>query len=119
MKLFKRAGTVLDNRRGKHTHIEADGIAMWNTLPYILSSFFSGLVFAIVALIAKKKGKIYIWKLLLSIICIILFSILSYSLVYTSSPKKDAFYFYLGLSSLISNVIAVFVLIRTFLVKVE
>jgi len=86
---------------------------------YLLSSFFSGLVFAILALRAKKRGNTVLWWFLLSIICIGLFSFISYSLVYSSSPKKDAIYFYLGLSTLATNGIACLVLIRTLVVRVE
>jgi len=86
---------------------------------YLLSSFISGLVFAILALRAKKRGDTAFWWFLLSIICIGLFSFISYSLVYTSSTSKDVFYFYLGLSTLATNAIAVLVLIRAFVVKVE
>ena len=86
---------------------------------YLLSSFFSGLVFAILALRAKKRGNTALWWFLLSIICIGLFSFISYSLVYTSSPKKDAFYFYLGLSTLITNGVAAIVLVNTLVVKGE
>lgn len=82
-------------------------------LIYLLSSFFAGLIFAGLAHSAKKRGNLVIGWYLLSMICIGLFGIISYSLFATSSPTKDAFYYWLGISTLISNTIAVIILIKT------
>lgn len=84
---------------------------------YLVSSFFGALIFSVLALKAKKKGKTIFWWYLLAIIFIAIFSILSYSLMATSSPSNDAPYFYVGTVGLTSNLIALLVLIYVLTIK--
>lgn len=84
---------------------------------YLSFSFFLGLIFSVLACRAKYKGNTYFWWWLLSIVCISLFSFISYIFFKTSSPTKDVIYYYLGLSTLIANVLAVFILISTLIIS--
>ncbi len=86
-------------------------------LLYLLLSFFAAITFSIFALKAKRNNKTVFWWFLLALIFIGLFGLISYSLVLTSSLKKDAGWYYLGFSSLIANAIALFVLLITLFVK--
>jgi heme A synthase len=76
-----------------------------------------GLLFSILALRAKRKQKTVFWWFLLSLIFIAIFGFLSYTLVLTSSPTKDSSYYYLGMVSLVSNSIALIILIATLFSK--
>ncbi len=89
------------------------GSPIFLLLLYLFSSFFSGLLFSILALRAKSRNKTSFWWGLLSLICIVFFSVLSFSLFKTSSPNKDVVYYYVGLGSLITNSIAIALLILT------
>jgi len=80
---------------------------------YLISSFFSGLLFSIFAYRAKSRNRNSFWWGLLSLICIAVFSVLSFSLFRTSSPNHDAVYFYIGFGSLITNAMALLILLIT------
>ncbi len=84
---------------------------------YLFCSFLGGLLFSILALRAKKRQKTAMWWFLCSVIFISIFSYISCAFVSVSSPTKDAFYYYLGLSTLVSNGIAVFILVITLFLK--
>jgi hypothetical protein len=98
----------------KENQISAgSGSPIFLFLLYLFSSFFSGLLFSILALRAKSRNKTSFWWGLLSLICIVFFSVLSFSLFKTSSPIKDVVYYYVGLGSLITNSIAIVLLLIT------
>jgi hypothetical protein len=80
---------------------------------YLLFSFLGGLSFSLLALRAKRRNKTVFWWFILAIIFIFFFGLISYSLVVTSSPIKDAGWYYLGISTLVANGVAVFILIVT------
>jgi hypothetical protein len=77
---------------------------------YLLCSLFSGLIFSIITIRAKKQNKLIVGWFLLSIISIVLFGYLGLALFKTSSPLIDPFYYYLGILTLVLNSIAVLVL---------
>jgi heme A synthase len=76
-----------------------------------------GLLFSILALRAKRKQKTVFWWFLLSLIFIAIFGFLSYSMVLTSNPTQDSIYYYIGAISLVSNSIALIILIATLFSK--
>lgn len=80
---------------------------------YLFFSFFTGLIFSILSLRAKKRGKTYGWWWILSLGCICCFSFIAYIFISTSTPRFDPVYYYLGLSTLSTNVFAFIILIIT------
>lgn len=84
---------------------------------YLASSFFSGLLFSILAVRARKKGNSGFGWVFLSICCIAFFGVIAYSLVKTSSPSHDVAYYYLGISTLFANGLALFISFLTFFIK--
>lgn len=84
---------------------------------YLLSSFFSALLFSVLAVRARKKGNTGFGWVFLSLCCIALFGIIGYSLVKTSSPSHDAGYYYLGISTLFANALALFISFLTLFIK--
>ena len=84
---------------------------------YLISSFFAGLIFSILAFRSRKNGRSGIGWIILSLLCISIFGFISYSLIYTSSPHKDAGWYWLGISTLIANGIAVLVVLKSFFVQ--
>lgn len=84
---------------------------------YLICSFFLGLLFSILALRAKKRGKVYFWWLLLSLLSISFFGYISCLFYVYSSPIYEKEYYYLGLSTIISNVIALLILTITILLR--
>jgi len=84
---------------------------------YLVSSFFGALIFSLLAFRAKRNHKNPLWWILLSLIFMIVFGYVSWALFKTSSPKHDAFWYYLGLSTLISNGIALFNIVSTIFTK--
>jgi hypothetical protein len=84
---------------------------------YLLLSFFGGLTFSILALRAKKNNNTVFWWFLLALVFIGIFGLISYSLVITSSAKKDAGWYYLGISTIIANCLACLILIVTLIKK--
>jgi uncharacterized protein with PQ loop repeat len=84
---------------------------------YLLLSFFAGLAFSILAYRSRKKGKYGFGWMFLALCCILFFGILAFSLFKTSSVKVDVGWYYLGLSTLISNGIAILLIIITLFTK--
>jgi hypothetical protein len=81
---------------------------------YLISSIFAGLIFSGLALRAKSHGGSGIGWGILSIICIGLFGFMGFAFIKTSSTSLDAFYYYLGIITLISNALAALILVLTF-----
>lgn len=86
-------------------------------LLYLVLSFFGGLAFSILALRAKKNNNTVIGWFILAILFIGFFGLISYSLVFTSGPEKDAGWYYLGIATLAANTLATFILFITLLTK--
>ena len=82
---------------------------------YLLSSIFAGLLFSGLAMKAKSNGGSGIGWGLLSLICIAFFGYIGYALIVTSSPTVDSFWYYLGITSLIANSLALLILLLTIL----
>ena len=82
---------------------------------YLLSSIFAALIFSGLAMRAKSNGGTGIGWGLLSLICIAIFGYMGYAVYFTSSPTVDSFWYYLGITSLIANSIAVLILLLTIL----
>jgi hypothetical protein len=80
---------------------------------YLIFSFFTGLIFSILSLRAKNRGKTYGWWWILSLICICCFSFIGYIFLSTSTPAFDPVYYYLGMSTLSTNLLAFIILIIT------
>ena len=84
-------------------------------LGYLISSIFAGLIFSGLAMKAKSNGGSGIGWGLLSLICIAFFGYIGYALIVTSSPTVDSFWYYLGITSLIANSLALLILLLTIL----
>jgi uncharacterized protein with PQ loop repeat len=84
---------------------------------YLLLSFFAGLAFSILAYRSRKKGKYGFGWMFLALCCILFFGILAFSIFKTSSVKVDVGWYYLGLSTLVSNGIAILIIIITLFTK--
>jgi hypothetical protein len=83
-------------------------------LIYLLSSFFGGLLFSILTYRSRKKGNTGFGWIILSLVFIVIFSYISFALYKTSSSNHDAFWYYLGLSTLAANSVALFILLISF-----
>jgi hypothetical protein len=81
---------------------------------YLLSSFFGGLLFSILSYRSRKKGNAGFGWIILSIVFIVIFSYISFALYKTSSANHDAFWYYLSLSTIAANSIALFILLMSF-----
>ena len=92
-----------------------------NSLPfliiYLIASLFGGLAFSIFALRAKNRNKTVFWWFLLALIFIGFFGTIAYSLFITSGPAKDKGYYYLAIITLITNALALLILIKTLFTK--
>ncbi len=92
-----------------------------NSLPfliiYLIVSLFGGLAFSIFALRAKYRNKTVFWWFLLALIFIGFFGVIAYSLFITSGPTKDKGYYYLAIITLITNALALLILIKTLFTK--
>jgi MFS family permease len=98
------------------THITSDKNSPLLVLfVYLFLSIFSGLIFSILSLRAKNRGNIYGWWWILSLLSALLFSFIAYIFLATSSARVDTFYFYLGICSLITNLLAILILCYTIL----
>jgi uncharacterized protein with PQ loop repeat len=84
---------------------------------YLLLSFFAGLAFSILAYKSRKIGKYGFGWMFLALCCNLFFGILAFSLFKTSSVKVDVGYYYLGLSTLVSNGIAILIIVITLFTK--
>lgn len=82
---------------------------------YLLSSIFAGLLFSGLAMRAKSNGGSGIGWGILSLICIAFFGYMGYAVYFTSSPTVDSFWYYLGITSLIANSLALLILLLTIL----
>ncbi|MBM3186724.1 MAG: hypothetical protein FJZ67_10525 [Bacteroidetes bacterium] len=80
---------------------------------YLLSSVFAGLLFSLMAIKAKASGGSAIGWGILSFICIGIFGYMGYGFLLTSSPTSDSFWYYFGIISIISNALALLILILT------
>ena len=80
-------------------------------LGYLISSVFAGLIFSGLAMKAKSNGGSGIGWGILSLLCIAFFGYMGYALYFTSSPTKDPFWFYFGITSLVSNGLALFIVL--------
>jgi hypothetical protein len=78
---------------------------------YLLSSVFAGLIFSFLAMKAKSEGGSAIGWGILSFICIGIFGYIGCGLIITSSPTSDSFWYYFGIISMISNALALLILI--------
>lgn len=96
---------------------EVSGTSLWMVILYLLSSFFSALIFSILFLKARGKGRGGIGWLLLTLLAAGVFGTISYSLVFTSGPGNDAGWFYLGLSTLLANGVALLILFLSMFIK--
>jgi len=81
------------------------------------ASLFSALVFSIISLTSNNIS-IRIVSRVLGLICALSFGFVSYTLVYTSSPQHDVFYYYLGLISFLCNATAFIMIILSIIKKV-
>ncbi len=84
---------------------------------YLLSSFFSSLVFSILAYRSRKRGNSGIGWIILSLLCMGFFGVIAYSLIMTSGPAKDAGWYYLGLATMASNGCSLLEMILSFTIK--
>ena len=80
-------------------------------LGYLISSVFAGLIFSFLAMRSKSNGGSGIGWGILSLLCIAFFGYMGYALFFTSSPTKDPFWFYFGITSLVSNGLALFIVL--------
>ncbi|MEN9348949.1 MAG: hypothetical protein RLZZ77_2460 [Bacteroidota bacterium] len=80
--------------------------ALTLVLIYLACSFFGAIFFGILFKRSRINGNLGIIWAILTLLFIVVFSMLSYAFVKTSSPSVDAFWYYLGLSSLCANGIA-------------
>lgn len=89
---------------------EVAGTSLWIVLLYLASSFFAALVFSILFARARGQGRAGIGWVLLTLLCAGVFGTISYSLFVTSSPAHDLGWYYLGLSTLVANGLALLIL---------
>jgi hypothetical protein len=81
---------------------------------YLISSVFAGLIFSGIALRSRNQGNTGIGWGLLSLVCIGIFGFMGYAFFKTSSPLSDAFYYYLGIVTLVANSLALIILFLAF-----
>ena len=80
-------------------------------LLYLFLSIFAALVFSILYRRSVNKGKKGIVWIVFAVLCALFYGIIALSLVVTSSPNVDAGYFWLGVITLVSNVLALILII--------
>jgi len=85
--------------------------SMTMLIVYLISSLLGGLIFSGLALRAKNNGGSGIGWAILSLIFIAIFGYLGYAYYYTSSPTKDPFWYYLGITTLVANSLALFIVL--------
>ncbi len=100
----------------KRKRNEVAATSLWMVIIYLVSSFFSALIFSIFRR-ARRQGRGGVGWLLLALLAAGVFGTISYSLVFTSSPGHDAGWYYLGLSTLAANGVALLILFLSFLIK--
>jgi drug/metabolite transporter (DMT)-like permease len=101
----------------KNKRVQSENGSLRFLIWYLLFSFFLGLVFSIFALRARNRGKYGFGWMFLSLLSCAFFGTIAFSLLKTSSPMHDAGWYYLGASTLITNGIAVFILVITLFKK--
>lgn len=84
---------------------------------YLLSSVFAGLIFSFLAMKSKSTGGSAIGWGILSILCIGIFGYAGYGFYLTSSPTVDIFWYYFGITSMISNSLALIIIILALIKK--
>jgi len=94
-----------------HHRNEMAGTSLWIVLLYLLSSLLSALLFSILFWRARGQGRAGIGWVLLTLVAAGVFGTISYSLFTTSSPAHDAGWYYLGLSTLAANGLALLILV--------
>lgn len=80
-------------------------------LLYLFLSIFSALIFSILyrrSINKGNKGKAWV---VLTIICALFYGTLALSLIRTSSPTVDANYYWLGVITLITNFLAIILVV--------
>lgn len=92
-------------------------ISLAIVIVYLISSFFASFIFSCLAFRSRKNGNGAWGWIFLSLVCSILFGYLSLAFVETSSPTHDKGWYYLGLSTLVSNAISMLILVFLFFVK--
>jgi hypothetical protein len=85
-------------------------------LLYLFLSILSSLLFCIFYFRAVNKGNAGIGWFILTLVCAIFYGVIAYSLVVTSSPSKDAGYYYLGVFTIFTNSLALLLLFGKLLV---
>jgi hypothetical protein len=96
---------------------EVAGTSLWMVILYLLGSFFSALIFSVLFWRARGQGRAGIGWVLLTLVAAGVFGTISYSLVHTSSPTHDAGWYYLGLSTLVANGLALLILFLALFLK--
>ena len=82
---------------------------------FLLLFFFAGLFLAIKAHSEKTVGDSHVFWSIAALLSAALFGYLSLSLITTSSPNHDSFYYYLGWSSILLNSTGVIIVIYNFI----
>jgi predicted permease len=80
-------------------------------LLYLFLSIFAALVFSILYRRSINKGKKGIVWIVFAVLCALFYGTIALSLVVTSSPNVDAGYFWLGVATLVSNALALLLII--------
>jgi|GEM_PF-6096504 len=80
-------------------------------LLYLFLSIFAALVFSILYRRSINKGKKGILWIVFAVLCALFYGTIALSLVVTSSPNVDAGYFWLGIVTLVSNALALILII--------
>jgi hypothetical protein len=101
----------------KRKRNEVAGTSLWMVIIYLVSSFFSALIFSILFRRARRQGRGGVGWLLLALLAAGVFGTISYSLVFTSGPGHDAGWYYLGYSTLVANGVALLILFLSFFIK--
>jgi CHASE2 domain-containing sensor protein len=104
-------------RRLERERQKVAGTSRWMVFLYLLFSFFSALLFSILLWRARDKGRAGIGWIVLTLLASGMFGTISYSLVHTSSPAHDAGWYYLGLSALVANGLALLILFLALFLK--
>jgi surface polysaccharide O-acyltransferase-like enzyme len=86
-------------------------ISLYMILLYLVLSVFSALVFSMLFRRSVTKGNKGIGWLLLTILSVLFYGTIAISLIKTSSPNHDAGYFWLGVVTVCSNILALILLV--------
>jgi hypothetical protein len=80
-------------------------------LLYLFLSFFAALVFSVLYRRSVNKGNKGIVWIVFAVLCALFYGTIALSLVVTSSPNVDAGYYWLGIITLVSNSLALLLII--------